>query len=119
MKTVTVISRAGFWLAIILVGIVSLVPASQIVDTGMWDKAGHAAAYGLLSTLGLSAYPSQPARFKTMAGLFAYGMAVEFLQSYVPGRMSSVGDIAANLVGILCGFLLIHSFQIMRSRRVH
>ena len=71
------------------------------------DKLAHAIVYGILAITAHRAFFHQK-KFETMrrnAGLLAilfallYGMTDEFHQQFVPGRFSSLMDIAADVAG--------------------
>ena len=88
----------------IAVGVVSLLPRDALPVTGMWDKLEHAAAYAILCVIGVVSYPRRRTRWTLPIGLVACGIALELLQSFVPGREASVADAIANTFGVVIGF---------------
>ena len=77
------------------------------------DKVAHALAYGTLAAACLyAAHPYNWAenRFITGTGValicLLYGLSDEFHQSFIPGRESSLGDVAADLFGATLTVLL-------------
>lgn len=66
------------------------------------DKFLHFAAFALLSVLALRMSGGLLESALWLAGLFAAGVAIEGLQSWVPGRAFCWRDIAANTAGIAC-----------------
>jgi len=94
-----------------LIFAISHVPGKELARLGFhfWDKAAHAAEYmplGALLALWLSSRPARGDRraygrsLGMAAGLLlAYGALDELHQAFVPGRFSSVWDVAADLVG--------------------
>ncbi len=68
------------------------------------DKVAHVVAF---ACLGFAARRGWPSRLPAiMAGLLAYGAAIEILQSLMPLRSASLADLAADVVGILAGAML-------------
>lgn len=68
------------------------------------DKVLHLAAYAALYGLGTLA-AIRPA-WGLAGGLFCHGLIIEGLQSLVPGRMSSLGDLLADAAGLGVGALI-------------
>ena len=93
-----------FWCAVIAVGVVSLLPRDALPETGMWDKLEHAATYAILCVIGVVSYPRRRTRLALLIGLAVYGIALESLQSFVPGREASIADVIANVFGVVIGF---------------
>jgi VanZ family protein len=80
-------------------------PASDVPD---W--ASHSAAYAVLAVLlcrALAGGLALPATAGKAAGAvalaFAYGAAMEFTQSFVPGRLAEASDLVKNLAGAAAG----------------
>lgn len=76
---------------------------SSVLDTG-WDKANHALAFAVLTFLGRMAFPTQ--RLLLLLGLLGYGVLIENLQQLTGYRFSEYQDLAADVVGMLIGYLL-------------
>jgi len=78
------------------------------------DKIAHAAIFGILAWLLLVAFgafgtPGRSAWTVRMVAVLvaaAYGVIDEVHQSFVPGRMPSVGDVLADGLGALLAVLL-------------
>lgn len=73
-----------------------------------FDKIGHCVIYGLLALTVIWAPPLEmkQRRPKMVAAItiifcFFYGIGDEFHQSFIPDRFVSVGDLVADLSGIL------------------
>ena len=76
------------------------------IDTG-WDKANHLLAFGALAFAARFALP--PARWQgtlIVLALLGYGVLIEVLQSFVPGRQAEFADVLADGVGIGVGVLV-------------
>jgi VanZ family protein len=83
--------------------VLSLLPADQVTRTDLGGHFEHVIAYAgtaFICTAALrgGAQP-QPAIFT----LLAYAGALELLQRYSPGRLSSLGDFIFSSTGILIG----------------
>lgn len=102
--------RLLFSLNLALIIVASLIPSSM---PSLWnlDKVGHFAAYTSLFTLALLAF--QPTRTRIATFLFAVGLgiALEWLQSFVPGRETSALDAIANITGLLFGILIYRALK--------
>lgn len=85
----------------------------QLINIPMFDKFAHGVAYGMLAAAALYAVPtelrrSRPKQTALWIILFcvAYGISDEYHQSFVPGRETSLGDLAADTVGAALVILL-------------
>lgn len=76
---------------------------SPILDTG-WDKTNHVLAFAVLTFLGRMAFPSR--RLLLLLGLLGYGVLIENLQQLTGYRFSEYQDLAADVLGMLIGYLL-------------
>jgi VanZ family protein len=110
---------AVLWMALIF--ILSSMPSSDgAPGLGDWDKLAHMIAYGGLAWLiGRALFHDSAIGWKQiiLVVLLAtlYGVTDEFHQSFVPGRESSIGDLAADAGGALLAACLLYW---LRSRRV-
>lgn len=108
--------RADRWawavLALLLavVTTLALLPQQEVVVGTGWDKADHCLAFAALAAVALRAWAHVPApagRWWTVLGwLLGYGVAIELLQSQIPGRHGSGLDVAADAVGLVLGSLV-------------
>jgi VanZ family protein len=78
------------------------------------DKLGHALVFLLLAAISDHAYASSAFAVKKISYLLVYGIAIECIQYYIPGRMFSLLDIGADLGGLLL-YLLITRFIFIRQ----
>ncbi|WP_458525221.1 VanZ family protein [Onishia taeanensis] len=92
-------------LAALAIALGSLTPGAEMPDSLPWDKANHFIGYGGLAGLvGLAGLRARPA----FALVVAYGVAIEFAQRLVPGRMGGDPfDILANTLGALLGLAVL------------
>lgn len=96
--------RWAFWLCLLAVLTLALLPPSRYVPTTVWDKANHVFAFAVLGVLGCAAYRARTA--KVLLGLLAYGAAIEVLQALTPYRSAEAADVVADAVGLLLGWQL-------------
>jgi VanZ family protein len=98
------------WLVTVTIG--SLLPPTSFptwVDLGgNRDKIAHFVAYFVTALLFYLAFRPRLKRTDIYAIIFAagYGALLELAQLFVPGRTCSLGDLAANLSGVLFFFVL-------------
>lgn len=81
------------------------------------DKLAHFATYLVLSSLPLSFCTGQ--RGLAMVATLTLGLsaALEYAQSFVPGRSFELADIAANSVGTLTGYAIAAMLMVFAARR--
>ncbi len=105
---------AGYTLA---VAAVSLTPAETLQQVNANDKMAHFACYGLFALL-LGTVPLRTNQYLIGGVLLAlYGLALEGLQSLVPGRDCSLLDALANTAGVATGLsLLLIYFRVRQAR---
>lgn len=100
------LARLAFYLGLAVVVALSVMPAESVPAPGLWDKAGHALAYGALATAGGIGYRGLRAVLLLGLGLLLFGAALELVQAFLPGREASLHDLLANAIGIALGSLL-------------
>ncbi len=88
---------------VLLVVYLSLTPKPPPVGVQLWDKAGHALAYCLLTFWFAQLHPR---RLPVAALLLALGGALELAQGLTAYRQASLLDMLANGVGVAGGWLL-------------
>ena len=109
-------TRCAWGLAVAVVVRQSLIPQpDMLLDVPQIDKVWHALAYLLLALLAAESFrgrqlppPSAlaPAARRAAWSMALLGVGLEFAQAYVPGRVASVADMAANAAGTWLGVLL-------------
>jgi VanZ family protein len=75
------------------------------------DKVGHSLAYLSLSLNLFLLCSSKSERLKAVLFLISYGVLMEIIQGFIPGRDSSINDMIANSTGIGAGLIIIYFFQ--------
>lgn len=107
-------TRCAWALAMAVVMYQSLIPQpDMLLDVPNIDKVWHALAYLVLAVLAAGALwgnppsPALPRAARRAAWSMALlGVAMEFAQAFLPGRMASAADVAANTAGTWLGVLL-------------
>ncbi len=92
--------RALFALTLAVVTVLAFIPLDHPPVSGN-DKLNHVAAFAVLATLAIGAFPNAPPWRWILPGLLGYGLFIEVTQHFLPWRTFSIADLAADLVGIL------------------
>lgn len=100
------IVRGLFWFGVAAVTVTSVTPQAYLPSTEGWDKAQHFLAYAALGGVGWLGYPDRRHMVMLLIGLILLGAGLEAAQVLVPGRFPSVGDVIANIIGALSGFII-------------
>ncbi len=95
------IGKFATLIAFIAITYLAIMPSNVPVVDEANDKFKHILAFAVLAW-GLSRYWSWP-RLKVTGALLAYGIGIEVVQAFVPGRYSSGLDVLADCVGIAVG----------------
>ena len=110
--TLPTLLRVGAWVCIVLLAVLSLLPAKEFVRTDL-AKLGHGkqlehfiAYFGATTIIGL-AYQARLTRLTVALVLIPYAALLEIGQLYSPGRGASVIDFAASASGVVAGALLL------------
>ncbi|WP_242108850.1 VanZ family protein [Luteimonas aquatica] len=102
---------ALWWLALLAVVAVCLVPATDLPRTPPGgDKVEHFLAYFLLMASAVQVFAGRRALCLAAAGLVAMGVAIEFAQAGLTAtRGGDVWDAVADLLGVLAGWALVRT----------
>lgn len=103
-RLLTWLFRIGFALSVLLVCVLSLLPAEELPKVRIWDKFSHLIAYTEIAVLGLLGYRGRRAGWIVAAGVVALGGVLELAQNAVPGRSTDLLDFAVNTLGVVLGF---------------
>ena len=96
----------------------ALFPRSPDLLQSTWDKMNHAIAFCTLSFLVNHSFPNRPFGFSKVFSIILYGLILEICQYFLPNRIFSLLDLAANILGILLYFMLIPLAQRVSFLRV-
>lgn len=111
------LSRIAFFVGLLAVVALSVIPQEAKPDTGMSGKLNHIAAYAVLSLAGGIGYRGRQPLFVMAAGLVLLGAGLEFVQAFLPGRFANGYDVFANVVGIALGSTAAISTNTFLNRR--
>jgi len=99
------LARFAFFIGLVAVIALSLLPQETLPETGTWDKLNHALAYGLLAVSGGIGFKGWRSLLMVGIGLVVLGAGLELVQSVTPDRDGSITDAVANFVGVAIGSL--------------
>ena len=77
------------------------------VVSSIYDKLNHFVAFLVLALLVDFSFPNSRFNTDKIFSLIAYGFSLEIIQYFLPHRMFSLFDIAADMLGLLAYGLLI------------
>ncbi len=97
------ISKTAFFVGLVVVIALSLLPNETRPETGLWDKWEHILAYGVLAVLGGFGFKGWRSLLMVGIGLVVLGAGLELAQSVIPDRDGSTYDALANFVGVAIG----------------
>jgi VanZ family protein len=97
------LAKTAFFIGLLAVISLSLLPHETLPETGMWDKLNHALAYGVLAVLGGFGFKGWRSLLMVGIGLVVLGAGLELAQSVIPDRTGSTYDVLANFVGVAIG----------------
>jgi VanZ family protein len=90
------------WCGVILLAVLSLLPAQDMVRTGIPGQLEHFVAYAGSASIAIVGYGRRGA--VRIIGLFwIYAGILEYLQHFSPGRHPSITDFAASALGAFFG----------------
>lgn len=100
--------KVMFWVFAATVLILSAIPGSVTINHSVkhLDKVGHFAAFFLLSILLLFAYKLAKPFLTTALVMAIFGFSIELLHLYVPQRVFSMYDFAADLLGVVVALII-------------
>jgi VanZ family protein len=97
--------RVLTWCCVILLPVLSLLPAQHMVRTGFPGRLEHFVAYAGSAAIAMAAYGASRGAMQLIGGFWVYAGILEYLQNFSPGRHASIADFAASALGALCGGL--------------
>jgi VanZ family protein len=91
------------WVCVGLLGLLSLLPAQDMVRTGLTGPFEHFAAYTGSGAIAMAGYGLNRGAVRVIGCFWVYAGILEYLQHFSPGRNPAVVDFAASALGVLCG----------------
>ena len=105
MRSVQTSFRILTWCCVILLAVLSLLPAQDMVRTGIPGELEHFVAYAGSTTIAMSGYGQRRGAVRIIGSFWLYAGVLEYLQHFSPGRHPSIADFAASALGALFGGL--------------
>jgi VanZ family protein len=104
---VTTSLRVLTWCCLIILAVLSLLPARAMVRTGLPGLVEHFVAYAGSAAIAVAGYGASRGSMPIIGGFWVYAGVLEYLQHFSPGRRPSIADFGASALGALCGGLAI------------
>jgi hypothetical protein len=101
------VCRVLTWCCVFLLAVLSLMPAQDMVRTGVPGGLEHLVAYAGSAAFGMAGYGPSRGGVRVIGGFWVYAAVLEYLQQFSPGRHPSLVDFAASAFGALCGGLAV------------
>ena len=95
------------WCCVILLAVLSLLPAQEMVRTGLPGRLEHFVAYAGSGAVAMAGYGASRRGVQIIGGFWVYAGILEYLQRFSAGRHPSIADFAGSAFGALCGGLAI------------
>ena len=99
--------RVLTWFCVVLLAVLSLLPAQDMVRTGFPGRVEHIVAYAGSAAIAMAGYGARWGAAQIVGGFWVYAGILEYLQHFSPGRHPAIGDFMASALGALCGGLVI------------
>ena len=77
----------------------------------VWDKLLHFIAYAVFALLGRGVVRPGAGYHRLCVVIVLYGGTMEYLQSMVPGRDMSAGDLVANALGVAAAVIMVRIYS--------
>ncbi len=110
----TRLTQVMLGLALLSTTYLAITPVDYPVLSDINDKLQHVFAFLVLAFLADQAFPQRAWNWRKFILLLAYGLALEIIQYFVPGRFFSLLDLAADALG-----LLLYGLSLPLWRRAH
>jgi hypothetical protein len=78
--------RVLTWCCVVLLAALSLVPAQQMVRTGLPGRVEHFVAYAGSAAVAMAGYGASRGSVQIVGGFWVYAGILEYLQHFSPGR---------------------------------
>lgn len=98
------------WFCVILLAVLSLLPADEMVRTSLPGRLEHFIAYAGSAAVAVAGYGRSRGSMRIIGLFWMYAGTLEYLQHFSPGRHPSIADFAASALGALCGGLAVAGF---------
>jgi VanZ family protein len=95
--------RVLTWVCVVILAVLSLLPAQYMVRTGLPGALEHFVAYAGSAAIAVVGYGRRRSAACVIAGFPVYAGVLEYLQNFSPGRDATIADVAVSALGALCG----------------
>ncbi len=96
--------RTLAWGCVLVLAVLSLLPAKDMPHTGWPDVLNHFIAYAGTAAITVPAYrKGRGSGWAIVAMLCIYAAILEYRQRFAPGRDPGVDDFIASSIGAICG----------------
>ena len=102
MRSIRVLS----WFCVVLLAVLSLLPAQEMVRTGFPGRVEHIVAYAGSAAIAMAGYGARRGAAQIVGSFWVYAGILEYLQNFSPGRHPAIEDFTASALGALCGGLV-------------
>jgi VanZ family protein len=95
------------WCCVLALAALSLLPAEDMIRTGMPGLLEHLLAYAGTAAVAMAGYGRSQGGTRIIGLLWVYAGILELLQHFSPGRHPAMEDFAASALGAVCGALAV------------
>ena len=99
--------RALLCISLVVITYLATTALEFTVVSSVYEKLNHFVAFLVLALLVDFSFPNSRFNTDKIFSLIAYGFSLEIIQYFLPHRMFSLFDIAADILGLLAYGLLI------------
>ena len=103
MRPVQTSFRILTWFCVILLAVLSLLPAQDMVRTGIPGQLEHLVAYAGSASIAIAGYGRRRGTALIIGLFWIYAGILEYLQHFSAGRHPSIVDFAASALGAFFG----------------
>ena len=100
-ETIEKMCRCLFFVALLAISLLALLPQERAVISTGWDKTNHLLAFFVLLALLDNGYSFRRFWLRSVLPIFLYGILIECVQYFLPDRFFSLLDIIGDVVGLL------------------
>ena len=111
--------RTCFWFCLGLTAYLSLLP-QEFLPSGIniWDKLSHSIAFAALALSAALGWPEKDFVRSVLLPLLLFGVFIEVVQYFIPGREFSMLDMLADAIGIIIAWIGIRVLQTVSARTI-
>ena len=92
--------RVLTWCCVFLLAVLSLLPAQEMVRTGLPGQLEHFAAYAGSAAIAMAGYVESRGSAQIIGGFWVYAAILEYLQHFSAGRHPAIGEFAASALAV-------------------